>query len=324
MSVCKTMQQLPFSSRHWVEQVMIGSAQYTVNEHLDKLHFTSKEPVFICRAFLNFMHGEGYLNAGDFRFEEAGDNLLVNVERCKCVYREYCRGAPAEGLLFYCARLGAFQAVLRHVLGVNYSAVVETDEKGVCHGRLFPVTQPKEDIVTREGHLLKIAGRRAIFLPLETYAHLIMSVREHAPHVLKHVLYDAGFRSGLSLARKTKALYPDPEECLRLLLEVIKNNGLGNAELVSFNISRARARIRCHDSFQVDVINEYGNHYRTPQVICDLLRGVFAAYLNVLLEKEIICEEMSCQSMGGNYCEFLALPLPKMFRKGETRGQKNE
>ena len=127
----------------------------------------------------------------------------------------------------------------------------------------------------------------------------------------------------MNLARKTRNFYPDTEECLQLLLEVIKNDGLGNVELVSFNLTQGRAKIRCYDSFQVTVANEYGRLYRSPQVTCDLLRGIFAAYFSVLLDKEIICEEMCCQSVKGNYCEFLTMPLPKNLWKEEPRGGKN-
>ncbi|GBF33992.1 hypothetical protein DCCM_3103 [Desulfocucumis palustris] len=311
LSMCRTMNQVPFSGRHWLEQFVTGVAQYFINEYWDDLMLQSKKPLDICRAYLNTLERVDFLNAGDYRLEESGENLLLSVKRDKCVYREYCLRAREEGLPTFCVRLGTLQAILHHVLGENFSESLEKEEEGVCRGKLFPAAGPKEEIVTREGHVLKIAGRRAVLLPQETYASLLVSVREHAPHALKHVLYDAGYQSGLSLAHKSRALYPDPEECLQLLLEEIKNQGLGNVELVSVSLTRARARIRCYESFQVAVANECGYLYRTPQVICDLLRGFFAAYLSVLFEKEIICEEMICQSMGADYCEFLALPLPK-------------
>jgi predicted hydrocarbon binding protein len=320
MSVCKTMKQVPFSSRHWLEQIMMGPAQYVLDEYKDEFKFNSKNPVDVCRNFLDLLHRENFLNAGDYHLKASGENVLVKVERNNCVYREYCLRAPDEGLMFYCARLGSFQLVLRRVLGRDYSAAMEVDDKGFCHGTLFPDNRPKEEIVTREGHVLKVAGRRAVLLPQELYAYLMMSVRDHAPHALKHVLYDAGYQTGLSLAHKTRALYPDDiNECLQLLMEVINNDGLGQAELVSLNVSCARAKIRCYKSFQVSIANEYGHLHRAPQVTCDLLRGVFAAYLSVLLEKEIVCEEMNCQSIGADYCEFLAMPLLETTAGGGTR-----
>lgn len=315
-SMGKIMAQLPFSGQHWLEQFVLGVAQYLLDEYTDKLHFTSQDPIVICQEYTNFLDQEGFLDAKDYIFEKSGNDLLVHVNRDNCIYRQYSLHTLRAGLPLQCVRLSAFQAVLRQVIDKDYSTSVKIDqENGICHGVLFPSTKPKEEIVTREEHKLKIAGRRAILLPQETYASLLLSVREHAPHALKHVLYDAGYRSGSYLAHKAKALYPDINECLQLLLEEITNEGLGRVEVVSLDLACTRAKIRCYDSFQVDITKDYGSLYRTPQVICDLIRGIFAAYFSVLFEKEIICEEMTCQSIGGNYCEFLVLPLPQEFGK---------
>jgi predicted hydrocarbon binding protein len=147
-----------------------------------------------------------------------------------------------------------------------------------------------------------------------------MSIKEHAPHTLKHVLYDSGYRAGTAVALKTQSLYTDPEEWLLALINEMKSIGLGNMELVSFDPSDGRVRLRCYDSFQSAIAEEQGALYRSPQVNCDLLRGIFAAFVSAVLEKEIICEEMDCQSIGGKYCEFLAMPLPKnLLEKEEPR-----
>jgi len=320
MSICKTLKNVPFSNRYWVEQIMMGPARYILEEYTDELQFTSKKPADVCVTFLDFLESKGFLVSKDYQMEASGNDLLVRVERDKCNYRQYCLRAPVEGLLFYCARVGTFQAVLQKVLGESYSASVETDQCGVCHVKLSPASKPKDEIVNREGHMLKIAGRRALLLSQQTFASLLMSIKEHSPHTLRHVLYDAGYRSGSTLAIRARSIYPDTEECFHVLLNEIKNIGLGNVELVSFNPSQGRARLRCYDSFQAAIVEEYGPLYRTPQVNCDFLRGLFAAFVSVVLEEEVICEEMNCQSMGGNYCEFLAMPVPKnLLRKEEPR-----
>ncbi len=323
MSICKTLKNVPFSNRYWVEQIMMGPAQYILEEYDDELHFTSKDPVEVCITFLDFLENKGFLLSEDYHMEEFGNDLLVHVERDKCNYRKYCMHAPEEGILFYCARVGTFQAVLHKILGKNYEATVETDQSGICHGKLSPTTKPKEEIVNRDGHMLKIAGRRAILLSHLTFASLLTSIKEHAPHTLKHVLYDAGYRSGSSVALKTKNSYPDPVECLQVLLKEIKNLGLGYVELVSFNPSHGRARLRCYDSIQAFIAKEHGSLYRTAQVNCDFLRGIFASFVSIILDEEIICEEMDCQSIGGDYCEFLAMPLPKnLLDKEEPRDRR--
>jgi len=306
----KTIDQLPFSGRHWLEQFMFETVYRLLDDHKNEYQFISRRPADVCRTYFDFLN-QLYPNWVDYQLEESGEDLLVYIKRDNCAYWNFCRQTQVEGLSFFCVRLGTLQAALRIVLGENYSTAVEIDEKGICCGKLFHSAQPKEEIVSREGNILKIAGRRAVLLPQEIYASMMISIREHAPHALKHVLYDAGYQSGLYTARKARALYPNAEECLRFLLVEVMNMGFGKTELVSLDLSRATARIRCYDSFQVTVANEYGRLYRSPQVICDLLRGVFAAYLSVLLKKEIICEEMSCQSVEGSCCEFLALPLPQ-------------
>ncbi|OPX87143.1 MAG: V4R domain protein [Pelotomaculum sp. PtaB.Bin104] len=306
----KTVGQLPFSGRHWLEQFMLEIVHRLLDDHKNEYQFTSKKPVDVCRNYFEFLN-KLYTSWVEYQLEESGDNLLVHLKCDNCVYQNFCLQVQAEGLPFFCIRLGSMQAALRVVLGEIFSTSVEIDEEGICHGKLFHSTQPKEEIVIREGNTLKIAGRRAVLFPQEIYASLMTSIREHAPHAIKHVLFDAGYQSGLYTANKARVLYPDIEECLRFLLTEVVNTGFGKAELVSLDLTRATAKIRCYDSFQVAVTNEYGQLYRTPQVICDLLRGVFAAYLSVLLEKEIICEEMSCQSAGGDFCEFLAMPLPQ-------------
>jgi predicted hydrocarbon binding protein len=311
MSTCNTLKNIPFSSRYWVEQIMMGPARYILEEYKEELQFTSERPGDICKTFLEFLDTKGFINIEDHQLEESGDNIFVHVERDKCNYRKYCLQAPLEGSLFYCARVGTFQAVLQKVLGKFYEATVETDQYGICHGKLNPAIKPREEIVNRDGHVLKIAGKRAVLLSYMTFAALLMSIKEHAPHTLKHVLYDAGFRSGTSVALKTKSLYPDQSDCLKEFLYEIKNLGLGYVELVSFDHSHCRARLRCYDSIQAFIAKEYGSLYRTPQVNCDFLRGIFAAFFSVIFEKEIICEEMDCQSIRGDYCEFLAMPIPK-------------
>jgi predicted hydrocarbon binding protein len=318
MSMSNTMSQVPFSGRYWMEQLVMGSVQYFIDEYWDDSKLESKKPVEICRTFLNVMDNAGFISANDYQLEESGAGLLMSVQTNKCVYRECCERIREEGFSFNnCIRLGTFQAILRHVLGEKkYSPAVDMATDGFCYGKLTPSTQPKEEIVTREGHKIKMTGQRAFLLRQKTYASLMASIREHAPQILKHVLYDAGYQSGLSLAGKARESYSNPKECLQLILEELTNLGVGKLELVSFNLPSARVKIRCYDSFWVDTANEYGHLYRTPQVICDLLRGVLTGCLSVIFEKEIICEEMTCQSMGADYCEFLALPLPQNLSGG--------
>ncbi|MCF8010343.1 MAG: 4-vinyl reductase [Clostridiales bacterium] len=319
-SMCRTMEQLPFSGQHWLEQLMFGVSQCILDDYGSELENSSQKPENICRAYLDLLDDKGFIDANDYYLEGTEDGVIVRVDNRSCVYRQYCLEVLEEGLPFSCIRLAAFQAVLRQVLVKEYTPQIYVDwENGICEGKLFYSSCPREDIVTREGHELKIAGRRAILLTQETYISLLTSINEHAPHALKHVLYDAGYRSGVYLARKAREMYDDNKECLQFLLREIEYQGMGRPELISFDELSGRAEIHCYDSFQVAAAEEYGHLYRSPQVICDLLRGIFAAYLGVLLDRETICEELHCQSVQGNYCEFIAIPVPRYEKKGDSK-----
>lgn len=309
LTLSKTVAAIPFSGKYWLEEVTRGVGKRVLAEYGEKLELSSRRPVDICKAYLNVLDREGFLRASAYHLEEEGDNVLVHLSRSRCVYQDFCRGAEKEKLFFYCPRLGALQAALQQVLGVEYSTAVEIDvEADSCRGRIFPARRLKTEIVTREGDLLKIAGERAILLPKETYNSILVAIKEYAPHILKTVLYDAGYQSAFTVARQAKSYYSTPLEALEALFEEVKNCGLARVELVSLEPEAGRAVIRCYNSFEVATIRKYGELYRSPRVVCDLLRGMFSAYLTVILARPILCEEMRCESLEGDCCEFHALP----------------
>ncbi|RKO66679.1 V4R domain-containing protein [Desulfofundulus salinus] len=318
-SIMETMDRLPFSGRYWMEEIVQGTALHVLNEHGNELEITSDEPVDICTSYLKLLENKGFLQASDYHLQQEGKEIHVQVNFSRCVYRDFCVHAQHKEFPMYCIRMNALRGVLKSFLHLDYTYSIEVaQQENICRGRLFPSPLPRSEIVIREGHMLKIAGERAMLMPMATYASILASIREHAPHVLVHVLYDAGFRSGLRLARRARKMYPEALECLNILLDELKQHGLGHMELISLEADAGKAVIRCHDSFQVDSISKYGELYRTPRVVCDLLRGTFAACLTELLQREIFCEEVQCQSMGYPCCEFLTLPVePQLMSRGE-------
>ncbi|MBE3584766.1 MAG: hypothetical protein IMW94_01075 [Thermoanaerobacter sp.] len=82
-------------------------------------------------------------------------------------------------------------------------------------------------------------------------------------------------------------MYPAAGECLNILLDELKQHGLGRMELVTLEPDTGKALIRCYNSFQVEAIKKYGELYRTPRVVCNLLRGTFAAFLTEVLQRDI-------------------------------------
>ncbi|MGB9804511.1 V4R domain-containing protein [Desulfofundulus sp.] len=318
-SIMETMDHLPFSGRYWMEKIIEGTALHVLNEHINELEITSYTPVDLCASYLKLLEKKEFLQASDYQLRQEGQEVEMKVNLSRCMYRDFCIHAQHQEFPLYCIRMNALRSVLKSFLHLDYTYSLEiSQEEDLCSGRLFPNPIPRGEIVIREGHMLKIAGERAILMPMGTYASILASIREHAPHILVHVLYDAGFRSGLRLARRVRKMYPEVPECLNILLDELKQHGLGEMELVSLEADAGKAIIRCHDSFQVESIGKYGELYRTPRVVCDLLRGTFAACLTELLEQEIFCEEVQCKSMGDPCCEFRTLPLePQLLSRGE-------
>lgn len=310
LNLSRTVNRLPFSGRFWLEEIFRGVAEETLKKYSDKIEFVSHRPVDICSQFLKLLDCEGFLNAADYYLEQQNEyDVQITVRGKGCVYKTFCTTAREEGLTFNCGRTATLQAILTKILGHEYTSSMETElEKGVCRGILYKSTKVKNEIVTREGHNLKIAGERAVLWPMSTYASILASIKNHAPYILTHVLFDAGYRSGLFLAERAKDIYHTPDEYLQMLFSELTNHGMGKIELVELDLDKNRATIRCHDSFTVECLETYGHLYRTPRAICDLLRGNFSAYLSVLFSKQIICEEMLCKSMGHPYCEFVAIP----------------
>ncbi len=233
---------------------------------------------------------------------------MITMTQENCIYRYYCEVAVKDRLLFCCPRLGALQSVLTNTLGRTYSTEMKLfDQKtGKCQGRIFPVKRRlRSEMVHSSGDTLTLAGERAILFTRDVYISLLVAIRDYAPFILKKVLFEAGYRSCLPLAEEALAFYNTPEEALDVCFEELKNCGHGRLELVSLDKKAGHAVIRCYQSFEVDAAKGI-KLYRTPRVSCDLLRGELSACLSVIFGCSMVCMEMKCAAMEGDYCEFHA------------------
>jgi predicted hydrocarbon binding protein len=300
---------MPFGGRHYLEEITRGVGEQILKDYGEEFKLESTRPSDICKAYFNALGYLVFLEEGAFQLEDEGNSVLVTMSQEHCIYQSYCRRAQEEGLLFYCPRLGALQSALKNALGLEYSTAVEFEPaSGVCHGKVFPV---KRRLRTEMMHFvedtLDIAGERAVLFTKDVYLSFLVAVNEYAPFILQKVLFDTGYRSFLNIAREAADCYKLPEDSLRVCFEEMKNCGIGRIELVSLDTSAGHAVIRCYQSFEVAVV-EGMELYRTPRVTCDLLRGQLSACLTVILGYPIICEEMQCAALSGEYCEFHAYP----------------
>lgn len=81
LGISRIMNQVPFSGRHWMEQYVIGIAQYFIDEYWNNPKLESQKPIEICRVFHKILERNGYIQTSDYRLGESGDNLLVSIKR---------------------------------------------------------------------------------------------------------------------------------------------------------------------------------------------------------------------------------------------------
>lgn len=311
LTLSRTTGTIPFGGSHFLEEITRGVGEQILKEYGEQFNFSeSTMPSDICKAYLSALGHLEFLEKGALRLEDEGDSVLVTMGQEQCVYQDFCRKVHEEGLLFYCPRLGALQSALKNALGVEYSTSVDYGPaSGVCRGRVFPVKRRlRTEMVHFVEDTLDIAGERAVLFTKDVYLSFLVAVNEYAPFILKKVLFDTGYRSFLGVAREAADSYKKtPEKYLRVCFEEMKNCGIGRIELVSLDPSAGHAVIRCYQSFEVAAVEDI-DLYRTPRVACDLLRGQLSACLTVILGYSIICEEMQCAAVQGEYCEFHAYP----------------
>ncbi|HHW28975.1 MAG TPA: hypothetical protein GXX21_05410 [Syntrophomonadaceae bacterium] len=308
LSLSETIAKIPFGGKYLLEEVTRKVGEHILQENENKYPPGSKRPVDICTAYLKAIGAADPLQIGAIELQAEGMDVLITMTQENCIYRYYCEEAVKNGLIFCCPRLGALQSVLANTLGTTYSTEMELfDQKtGKCKGRLFPIKRRlRSEMVHSSGNTLTLAGERAILFTRDVYISLLAAIRDYAPFILKKVLFEAGYRSCLPLAEEALAFYNTAEEALDVCFEELKNCGQGRLELVSLDKKAGHAVIRCYQSFEVDAVKGI-KLYRTPRVSCDLLRGELSACLSVILGCQMVCMEMKCAAMEGDYCEFHA------------------
>ncbi len=164
-----------------------------------------------------------------------------------------------------------------------------------------------EHLEAENGALL-LPPARVIIMSESAYTFLLKVIHEQSPHIVKYTFYDMGYRAGEQLMQTQTQRAKYPEMAFRYFVETYKQSGYGNVEVVSFDLSRPEAVLRGTNLFESDVAERAGI-YRSPRTVDHYSRGMFAGFMSVLLGREMICEEMTCEFRGDPACEFLILPL---------------
>lgn len=319
LTLSKTISAIPFGGSNLLDEITRGVGEQVLEEYGDQFNPEDTSPSEICKAYIQALGQSELLEDGNFLMEDQGDSVLVTMNPLSqkhCIYQDFCRKVHEEELLFYCPRLGVMQSVLKKALGVEYSTSVDYDSASkTCRGKISPVKRRlRTEMVRFVDDTLDIAGERAMLFTKDAYSSLLTAIAEYAPFILKKALFDTGYRSFLPVARGIKDYYQSPEEFLHVCFEEMRHCGMGRIELILLDLSAGHAVIRCYQSFEVAAVEDL-DIYRTPRVICDLLRGQLSACLTVILGYPIICEEMECAALAGEYCEFHAYPEEEKERR---------
>ncbi|MDD3315804.1 MAG: hypothetical protein PHH05_09975, partial [Syntrophaceticus sp.] len=259
LNLSRTASSIPFGGNYFLDEVTRGVGELILKEYEEQFNPESTKPSEICKAYLKTLGRQDFLEDGAFQLEDDGDSVVVTMnpkDQEHCIYKEFCREAQKESLLFYCPRLGVLQSVLKKSLGVEYSTSVDWEpESKICRGRISPVKRRLRTEMARfVDDTLNIAGERAMLFTKDAYLSLLTAVAEYAPFILRKVLFDSGYRSFLGVAREAQGCYKSPEKSLSVCFEEMKNCGIGMIELVSLDSSAGHAVIRCYQSFEVAAV----------------------------------------------------------------------
>ncbi|MBI2953846.1 MAG: hypothetical protein HYY30_06000 [Chloroflexi bacterium] len=164
-----------------------------------------------------------------------------------------------------------------------------------------------ENLKLKEG-TLTLGPSRVVLMTDQAYAFLLRVIHENAPHVIKYAFYDMGYRVGEQLMETLKERAQDPEKAFRYFVETYRQAGYGNIEVTSFDLSKPEATLRGSNLFESRLARG-ADIYRSPRSVDHYSRGMFAGFLSVLLGKEVVCEEMTCEFRGDEACEFVILPF---------------
>jgi len=307
LGMSQVTSQVPMGGDYWIElsTEMMVERMFRKFRHL----FTpaSKRPADICRAWIDVMDAQGFVNKHHYRFQEEGDRLRVEIQRQGCIYLEYCTTAREEGLPFVCPRMVSCKWVVSHVTDQPYQVEMTINSEGNSSIGYISPAGLADNILARKGDRITIAGERAVVVSTNTYGYLLKAIYQYAPQILPQVLYQSSYSASLVEYDRVDPRYPDKRELIEWLLQHTNYLGVIRYEIVEFDEINKRARIRGYGSYMAEMFLKH-NLFLTPHMTCDSARGRLAAYFSRAWNMEMECEEMECEALGNSCCEFVVLP----------------
>lgn len=300
--------KVPMGGKNYVEIACDYYHERMFNEYIKpKFNPASNSVIDLCKAWLEIMDNEEFLDKNDYQLYEEGDCVHIQVDPHKCTYNEYCTAVNQEDLPVVCPRMLTCKWIATHYSGRTYQLKTETfAENQICRGTVYPGEVIRE-ILTRDGDNITIAGERAIVLSTNAYGILLKTIYDYAPHLLERVLYESTYYSSLLEYDKIKSHYNSKREIIEHLLNTIHRLGNIRYEIFEFDEVNKHAVIKAYGSYMAEIFLD-NKLSTTPKTSCASGRGRLAAYFTKAWDEEIVCEELKCEAFGDEYCEFVLLP----------------
>jgi predicted hydrocarbon binding protein len=259
-----------------------------------------------CRSWIKLMGSQGFLDEQDYIFSEDGDQVRIKVYKSNCSYYDYCTKAREENMIFSCPRMLSCRYIASRFTGKQYQLKIEEiSDNNWCYGTIYP-----DEIITemliKDGDKIKMAGDRVVVISVNAYGLLLKTIHDYAPHLLGQVLYESAYYSSAIEYDRVSSYFSDSREIIEHLLRATNRIGNIRYEIIEFDAVNKRAKIRGYGSFMAELFVEQ-KLFNSPKVSCYSARGRLAAYFTKAWGEEIVCEEMQCEALNNDFCEFILL-----------------
>ena len=307
LGVSQLADTVPMGGKNYLEMAVDYLVERIFNQYRNGFHPDSNEAIDLCRAWIELLDNEGFLDKDDYQLSNEGDLVNINVKKQNCSYYEYCTIAKEENLPVVCPRMLSCRWIANNFTGRQYQLKIEEfSDSNWCQGTLYPGEMISQ-ILSKNGNNISIAGERAIVLSTNAFGILVKTIYDYAPHLLDRVLYESTYYSSLVEYDKIEPYYNNHREILEHLLNTIGRLGNIRYEIVEFDDLNKRAVVRGYGSYMAEIFKN-NELFTSPKTSCASGKGRLAAYFTKAWEEEIVCEEMKCEAFGDDYCEFILLP----------------
>lgn len=307
LGVGQLADNVPMGGISYLEMVCESYVERMFHQYRNNFNPVSDKAVDLCQAWIELMEIEGFLNKDDYQLNNGGDSVQIRVNKQNCSYYDYCNTAKKENISLVCPRMLSFRWVATHCTGHQYQLKTQNfSDNNWCQGTIYP-GEIRSEILTKDGDNISIAGERAIVLSTNAYGVLMKTIYDYAPHLLDHVLYESTYYSSLVEYDKIANYYENEREVIEHLLNTIARLGNIRYEIIEFDSHNKRAVIRGYGSYMAEIFKN-NKLSVSPRTSCASAKGRLASYFTKAWGEEIVCEELTCEAFGDDYCEFILLP----------------